>query len=88
MSETKDMKSERVKPKDMITATHVHKEKAEYESTPAGWVKVICIKSYTGMLDVIYEDEVFLLPERRYKSLMKDGFVKPYFGPKKAINKR
>lgn len=72
----------------MVSSVKVMPEKRQYQSTPAGYVKVIALKNYAGMLDVIYEGEVFLLPERRYKSLSKDGFVEAYYGEKIPINKR
>ena len=64
------------------------KEKQEYVALPTGVVKVIALHDYVGMLDVIYEGEVFLLPERRYKSLQARGFVEAYEGEKPVINKR
>jgi hypothetical protein len=73
------MSSERVRPM---------KEKAEYTSTPDGFVKVIALTDYAGMVDVIFTGEVFMLPERRYKSLQARGYIAPYSGDKKPIDKR
>lgn len=64
------------------------KEKVEYSSTPDGMVKVIALVTYAGMIDMIFAGEVFLLPERRFKSLAKRGVIKEYTGDKKPINKR
>ena len=64
------------------------REKAVYETTPAGYVKVICIRDYVGMKDVIYAGDVYLLPERRYKSLQIRGYVEPYEGGKPMVDKR
>lgn len=65
------------------------KEKVEITSaTPEGMVKVIALTTYAGMIDMIFAGEVFLLPERRFKSLAKRGCVEEYFGDKKPINKR
>ena len=72
-------KSERVMPM---------REKAVYEATPAGMVKVICLRDYVGMRDVIYAGDVYLLPERRYKSLQARGYVEPYDGEKPLVDKR
>ena len=72
-------KSERVSPM---------KEKAEYTALPTGMVKVICVKDYVGMRDVIYAGDVYLLPERRYKSLQARGYVEPYDGEKPMVDKR
>jgi len=73
------IRSERVRP---------IKEKAEYTTTPTGYVKVIALVDYAGMTDIIYTGDVFLLPERRYKSLQARGYVAPYSGKKKVIDKR
>ena len=64
------------------------KEKAEYEATPEGMVKVIALMTYAGMIDMIFAGEVFLLPERRFKSLSKRGVVEEYKGDKQPISKR
>ena len=64
------------------------KEKIEYEATPDGMVKVIALTTYAGMIDMIFCGEVFLLPERRFKSLAKRGVVEEYKGDRKPINKR
>ena len=72
-------KSERVSPM---------REKAVYEATPTGMVKVICLRDYVGMRDVIYAGDVYLLPERRYKSLQARGYVEPYDGEKSMVDKR
>ena len=69
--------------------TNPLKEKREVMSpTPEGWVKVIALESYPGMIDIIYAGEVFLLPERRFKSLAARGTVEEYFGEKQPIDKR
>ena len=64
------------------------KEKVEYEATPEGMVKVIALVTYAGMFDMIFAGEVFLLPERRFKSMANRGVVEEYKGNKKPINKR
>ena len=64
------------------------KEKAEYTALPTGMVKVMCVKDYVGMSDVIYAGDVYLLPERRYKSLQARGYVEPYDGEKPMVDKR
>lgn len=68
--------------------TNPLKEKREIVTTPDGWVKVVALENYTGMIDVIYAGEVYLLPERRFKSLAARGTVEEYFGDKQPIDKR
>ena len=64
------------------------REKAVYQATPTGMVKVICLRDYVGMRDVIYAGDVYLLPERRFKSLQQRGYVDPYEGEKPLVDKR
>jgi hypothetical protein len=76
---------------DMISSYRFNplKEKVEIQSeTPDGMVKVIALQTYAGMVDMIFEGEVFMLPARRFHCLAKRGFVEEYSGDKRAINKR
>ena len=76
---------------DMISSyrTNPLKEKVEIRAEyPDGMVKVIALQTYAGMVDMIFKDEVFMLPARRFQSLAKRGFVEEYSGDKLAINKR
>lgn len=64
------------------------KEKVEYTALPDGHVKCICLMDYLGMRDVLFKGDVFLLPERRFKTLAVRGFVEQYNGDKPVIDKR
>lgn len=55
---------------------------------PGGMVKVMALVDYVGMNDIIYQGEVFLLPERRYKSLAFRGYVAEYDGEAPIVDKR
>ena len=80
-----------IKPDGTISSyrTLPIKEKREIVNpTPEGWVKVVALIDYTGMTDVIYAGDVFLLPERKFKSLAARSQVEEYFGDKQPMNKR
>jgi len=51
-------------------------------------VVVIVLKDYKGMLDELYEGDIIVVPERRYKSLAFRGLVKIYEGNKKPNKRR
>ena len=59
-------------------------EKKEYVNLPTqleeGYVRVIVVKDYKGMLNDLYAGDIIDLPERRYKSLAFRGLVKIYEG--------
>jgi len=65
------------------------KEKVTIKSpVPGGMVKVIALVTYAGMNDIIYKGEIFLLPERRFKSLAFREFVREYDGEGPIVDKR
>ena len=55
---------------------------------PGGMVKVMALVDYVGMNDIIYKGDVFLLPERRDKSLAFRGYVTEYDGEAPIVDKR
>lgn len=79
------------KPKikqSVIINTPVVKEKREYSGIPVqkGFIRVIVLKDYNGMLNELSADDIVDIPERRYKSLFARSLVKKYDG-KSAPNK-
>ncbi len=64
-------------------------EKVEIKTpTPEGYVKARALMNYAGMNDLIFKDEILLLPERRVKSLAFRGYVEEYSGDKEVSGKR
>ena len=62
--------AKKVIEKDVASTAKFHKEKAEYKSTPNGFIRCVVVKAYDG-----HEvGEELILVERRYKSLI--GYVK------------
>lgn len=65
------------------------KEKVEIKNAlPNGMIRVRALRDYVGMSDVIYKGDIFMLPERRYKTLAARGYVEEYDGNGKTIDKR
>ena len=49
---------------------------------PENHIRCIVLIDYKGMIDELYVGDVMDLPIRRYKTLVRRGFVKKYEGPK------
>lgn len=87
-----DLREEKVKEK-VFKATEavtpmVTEKVIVKTAVPGGMVKVIALHDYAGMQDIIYKGDVFLLPERRYKSLAARGWVTEYDGDIPIVDKR
>jgi hypothetical protein len=96
MNDIVEMKRKPIIVHDM-TSDMMFKEKVVFQGTekmnietsvPVGYVRCIVLRAYDGMTCKMLVGDVFDLPERRYKSLSRRGFIEKYEGKEPPCNKR